>query len=529
MATTVPEWTVFETVSQGERAYLDPLWDVELSVAFTSPSGRTLHAPAFWDGGQTWRIRFCPDETGDWRWQSTCSVASDSGLHCRTGTFTCVAADGDNPLSRHGALRVSADGCRLEHADGTPFFWLADTAWNGAIRATASDWERYLRARREQKFTAIQFVGTQWRGRLHDPAGETAYEDADSLRVNPTWFQRLDAKVRAVNAAGLVAAPVMLWAIGEDDPGLALSERSAARLASYMRARWEAYHVVWFLGGDGNYTGEKAARWCRIGRAVFSPAGGRLVTMHPCGQTWVADKFRDESWFDFVGYQSGHGDSEEHLRWLVFGPPATSWRAKPQRPVINLEPNYEGAAGYQHKTVFTDAEVRRAAYWSLLLSPPAGVSYGNGEIWNWADAVEVPDGHPSWQTARWSDGLDTPGIRSMSVLRGMMDSLDWPRLRPAPEILAEQPGLQDPARFIAVASTVEGDLTIAYTPGGDTIRLTSLPTPAGAQWLDPRTGRSTSAGPVEVSPPHRGRASNAAFEPPDDGDWLLVIRTTGRN
>ena len=58
----------------------------------------------------------------------------------------------------------------------------------------------------------------------------------------------------------------------------------------------------------------------------------RLVTLHPCGQSWIGEDFRHEPWFDFIGYQSGHGDGDDHLRWLVEGPPARGWSATPPKP-----------------------------------------------------------------------------------------------------------------------------------------------------------------------------------------------------
>lgn len=51
-----------------------------------------------------------------------------------TATPTAASDDqqSDNPLYVHGFLRVNAATNRyLEHADGTPFYWLGDTHWSG--------------------------------------------------------------------------------------------------------------------------------------------------------------------------------------------------------------------------------------------------------------------------------------------------------------------------------------------------------------------------------------------------------------
>ena len=40
-------------------------------------------------------------------------------------------------------VRIADGGYSLAHADGTPFFWLGDTVWNGLIRSSAGDWDSY--------------------------------------------------------------------------------------------------------------------------------------------------------------------------------------------------------------------------------------------------------------------------------------------------------------------------------------------------------------------------------------------------
>lgn len=523
----VSKWAVLEIELRSVQTHDNPFLDVDVRAAFTSPSGTVKAADAFWDGGNVWKIRFSPDEIGEWQWQTVCEGAADAGLHGQAGRFTCVPYTGSNPIYRHGPVRLSENQRHLVWADGASFFWLADTAWNGVLRAQEDDWHTYLQARRDQAFTAIQFVCTQWRGATAVLDGEFAFEGTEDIRLDPDFFRKRDAKVAAINRHGLVAAPVLLWALGESDPGQILAEADAIRLARYMVARWGAYHVVWLLGGDGHYEGELAGRWHRIGNAVFGGHRGcgardRLVTMHPCGQSWVGETFRGQPWFDFIGYQSGHGSSDDHLRWLVQGPPSTEWANDPPLPVINLEPNYEMHPSYHIARTFGAYEVRRAAYWSLLVSPPAGVTYGNNPIWVWppGETPELPEGHDRiGPVAPWQAGVDTPGIRAMTVMRSCFDRLPWWDLRPAPELLTEQPGDDDPAQFIAAAKTADGRLAVVYIPKGGAVCLdtSSLQHPAVQRWFNPRTGEWTASGPVA--------ATTCTLTSPEDEDWVLCIQS----
>ncbi|NLE60247.1 MAG: DUF4038 domain-containing protein [Planctomycetes bacterium] len=501
---------VYETEFHSNREYANPAIEVELTVVFTSASGKVTRRWGFWDGGDVWRVRFSPDEVGQWTWESRCSDEKNRGLHGQRGSFKCVEYAGKNSLFVRGPLKLSANRRYLVHSDGTPFFWLADTAWNGVLKAKAAHWDKYLATRRSQGFTAVQFVATQWR--FYDR--ELAYTEKDDIRINPEFFKRLDAKVKAINDAGLVASPVMMWAVSGKDPGHELSEQDAIWLGRYMVARWGAHNILWMLAGDGVYLEKRAERWRKIGGAVFGDQPTRPATMHPLGFQWIAEEFGREPWYSIIGYQSAH--REKKVAWLVQGPPATDWREPPTLPVINLEPNYEAILAYDTNRPFDALAVRRALYRSLLVSPTAGVTYGHHGIWYWTEKPELPlTLEKAGIALPWDQAIDSEGARSVKHLARLFHSVNWWTLVPDPALVANQP--TDPMSFAPAARSEDGSLALIYLPQGGDIELNAgdLKTDLDIRWFNPSIGKYFPAGKVP--------SDSLKMQPPDDGDWLLVI------
>lgn len=86
-------------------------------------------------------------------------------------------------MGSHGNLRVTADGHRLEHTDGTPFLYLGDTAWELFHRLNREEAETYLEKRRGQGFTVIQAVALAELGGVTTP---NAYGDLPLIDADPS-------------------------------------------------------------------------------------------------------------------------------------------------------------------------------------------------------------------------------------------------------------------------------------------------------------------------------------------------------
>lgn len=410
---------------------------------------------------------------------------------------------------------MNVQGRHFVDGDGKPVFWLADTAWNLWCKGVPEEWETYLDLRQAQGFNVIQFVAGWWRGCTQPVHGRPFDLQSGNLRFDEAAMRSLDDVFAAIEARGLTPAPIMLWAIGADDPGQALSESQCVEVAQAQLARWSGRGVAWMLAGDGNYTvPETAERWNRIGRAAFAEYPDEIATMHPCGCTWVGDLYAGEPWYRFAGIQSGHGASDDDLRFLVDGHYARSWRHL-DMPFVNLEPNYEDTFAYNDGSQFTAYHVRRASYWSLLSAPPAGVTYGISSIWMWArSANEIAENHENhWVGRPWQEDMATPGVESMQILKRTFESLPWTALRPSPDRLLRQPGREDLSRWQVAATDPDGSCAVIYCPTPEPVRWEG----DGLTWtaLDPATGQAVRA---------EETAEGLRAGPTQDGDVLFIGR-----
>jgi hypothetical protein len=461
-----PIWTKHEIQFESSKNYDNPVYDVrEFRIEFTAPSGRTKVVRGFWDGGTDWKVRFLPDETGAWKWESVCSDEENEGLHNQTGIFDCVPNNSEEKLFQKGAIQHEPGKYYLSYNDGTPFFWLACTAWNGALKSTDEEWEHYLSQRKENNYNTIQFVTTEWRGADKNEEGLTAIDGTGYIRINPEFFKRIDKKIDEINEKGLLASPVVLWALPFGDgrhlsPGYSLPLDEAVLLAKYIVARYQGNHVAWTLGGDGKYYDDQELKWKEIGRRVFNDIDHAPVTLHPHGSSWVGDIYDREEWYSLMGYQSSHSNAARVVNWINKGPMAEMWAKLKPMPYINMEPNYE-EIGFR---IFAK-DVRNASYWSIFATPLAGVTYGANGIWPWIRPGERILNHndPGGVTG-WRKSIEFPGSIQMGYLAEFVQQFDWWDLYPANEILVHQPGEETYNHWISVVKSPDNATILAYIP-----------------------------------------------------------------
>ncbi len=483
-------WDKYEYEFTSAKTYENPIYNVRnFEITFTSPTGRQRKVYGFWDGGQLWKVRFMPNETGKWTWNSTCSDSENTGLHDRSGSFQCVSNDSKLDIYHRGAIVHPKGAYHFTYHDGTPYFWSACTAWNGALKSTDEEWQTYLTHRRDHHYNLIQLVTTQWRGCDESADGLVAYEGSGQISINPEFFNRIDKKIDEANSFGLLVSPVILWALPSGagrhlSPGYHLPLEEAVMLAKYIVARYQGNHVVWTLGGDGRYYDDLESRWKKIGHEVFDGIDHAPATLHPHGSSYIGRIYADEPWYNMMSYQSSHNNGERVVNWINKGPMANEWEKLKPMPYINMEPNYE-----EIQFRITAEDVRNASWWSIFATPIAGITYGANGIWPWLrEGESILNHRDAPGTSTWRKSIDFPGSIQVGYLTEFIGQTDWWNYYPAKELLVHQPGDTTFNAFVSVVARNDRSAIMAYIPKPCTIELRNpLGQSYDAQWYNPQT------------------------------------------
>ncbi len=510
-------WRESEITLTAANNYDNPYTDIQVWADFTHEDGATLRRPAFWDGDNTWKIRFAPTMPGRWTWMSDCS-AGDAGLSEKSGELTCEASSATgNRFYDHGFWRMSPGKRSLVHADGYPAILVADTPWALPWRATEEQVEIYATDRQAKGFNAALLMSVQPdmhargpRDRSADEGFDVGFEDLKDGHLNilnPDYFQTLDRLLGILVEHEIVPVlqPVFMgfgWK-GLKVAGPVVPPEEYARYCRYLAARFGARPAIYLVGGDGS------------GYEPQTPAGGEEIEEWDAYQQPAGIHYRphadnrahqDAEWLDFQWCQTGHRG--EHLPERV----ADMWRNEPVKAVANGEPTYEnggltGRAGGWWQG--------HEAWGNLCAGGTMGVVYGAGSMWQWRLHPDEP-GHPVFflgEGAGWREALDYEGSTYVGLLGRILDGLPTTDMEPNWQVTLGRRSLLAP-----------GKLFLAYTSEAGPMKVYGDDVPLPYRVIDPRSGEILQEGVRDPGwMPPGSPDSSAGGWLPDEGEGPRVF------
>jgi len=426
-------------------------------------------------------------------------------------------------------LKVSQDHRRLEHPDGRPFVWVADTAWELIHRLNLEQAERYFTVRSAQGFTVIQTVvlaeldglrAPNAYGRVPlEPQGDHFDPTRPDLAGPYSYWDHLEALLELAAAHGFWVALLPTWGdkfSRERGAGPEIfTPENAHRYACWLAQRLAHFpQLIWVLGGDRRLlTPQHRSVVSAMAAGLREVGSQHLITFHPIGERSPFDDVGDAPWLDFRMVQSGHGAQLSSTEWV-----AREYVRQPTLPILDGEPRYEDhPVAFDPARGYFDAWDVRTAQLGNLLSGALGLSYGHHSVWGFQpDQARWPD-HDAYFLMGWEAALERPGAQQVRVQKQVLEAVLQHSCVPAQHLLAHTyPGLNQ------LTAAAGPGLTLVYSPTGLPLELRVSSTAdlsEFAQWSSPRTGERT---------PARGTLEGQiwTFRPPSSGrgeDWLLWL------
>ncbi|CEK19318.1 Protein of unknown function (DUF4038) [Chthonomonas calidirosea] len=533
----VPAYSLQEITLYASGHYTNPYTQVRFEVEFSRPDGQVVTVPGFWDGGQTWRVRIAPTLIGDWQWKT---LSNDPGLNGQVGRFTCIT----EAREIDGFLIVDPENPReFRYAGGSHFLpvpvWLSLTsgaptapAPNAAPKAatTASLSPKPASSSDDPPQTNADVLTTLQK--LHDlgvnrlmgtwilDAGSQALVNDNPDSINPTFFQMLDAKVRACNLLGIVPDIGLSRA---DSPLLkTMSAEQLQRFWSYVVARYSAYNVCWnLLDASSGFSSDVQALLQNLIELTHKVD----IEQHPI--TAILPGITSlPSAPQFLGMPSDESTSEGAI--FISSPAGmplwpTNTNADEQELAMERLVAAQTPSAQVHDldiitikggnllSVAADQTYRKPI---VICDPVSSTDEARRRLWETrlSGGYWVAEGAPIFEGTQIS-----PIIAQSLASAHLFNMISYWLLRPHDDLLSAPDGGQLLPDIHALANP--GWFYVVYFPTGGSVQLDLLEATGQleAAWFNPRT--DSIANTFRFS-----GGQKRVFRTPDSQDWVLLIR-----
>ncbi|WP_171037039.1 LamG-like jellyroll fold domain-containing protein [Maribacter algarum] len=430
----VMEVVEVEFISQ--QQYNNPYMDVDVWVELKkSESSQVYRIPIFWDGGNVFRARLVATSPGNWTWNIINETVgnADQGFLGKSGSFTANAADVSANPNNRGFIQVDPVTNRtLQYADGTPFFYTADTSWSAltavfgfdnANDITGISFKDYILTRKNQGFNGLNVIASfpddsyiEQQGRNLDrpgtksglwasatwgkkiaPSGESpfqmkvpgqpvtdAYPEVDYKKIIPEYWQAVDKRMQFLSDQGFVT---LFESVRRHErwPFRPQNEKDAFyNYIRYLWARYGCYNMI-FSWVHHDSQGSIYPNWRELVKDAHNKLSKQLGNQMPYGQPRTAMSFNTtlNNWekdmpnaLDVQNVSNAERDETMH-EWLR----NIHNSQKSTKPALNLEPFYPGWGLHSSNEInqgLTDITMAQMQmYGSVLSGGLAGHAWGD--------------------------------------------------------------------------------------------------------------------------------------------------------
>lgn len=457
---------------------------VDFRVEFKGPNNIILNVPGFWNGGNTWKVRFTPTRPGNWAYNDK--------------TITVEARSEENDLFKRGPfLKLSNDKEFLTYSDGIEYLWIGDNwATFPQLPLTLDILKTMVEKRLSQGFNTYIARGPG----TTVANGVNGFNAVNNVPKALEYWQAQDKFYQYTFSKGMLGC-IGLGAHVQWD---AISIQTLKDYFRYHLARFGCYGITYHFVQEydlGNIAG-RIEKVKELGAYIADiDPYKRALTVHPSSNTADTNIVNLDSWHSFRMLQSGH---------FTYMYPKRYWIArdntKAGKPLIEAETNFEG---FSRNGNTIDAKIIRRTFWNAILSGSAGFTYGAQGLYAGIVSKDKPLTTANWgPVLTWEEGLNLPGADHIRIGVELLKKFYWPALK-----------TWRLGRNIRLAAADEGKVSLFYYfPESINDNFGSIPQQfilgnGQARWFDVRTGTMGAKFEWQKNFP----------KPPDSQDWLLVV------
>jgi hypothetical protein len=351
-----------------------------------------------------------------------------------------------------------------------PVFLLADTLWAAFSRMSMPEWREALRLRRRQGFNAVNISILPI---AHDRSMSSDARSPFRLRSDGSWdldcidhqyFREARAMVEAAVAEDLVPILVVLWCNyvpntwgAAQTPQTVLDQDQTERYVRVVLDSFADLNPVFCVSGDERFDDEVAIeRYRQTLQQVRDGAPHCLTTLHGTPDATLPLALANDPGLSYYSFQSGHDVGWDQRAQLL----AEQYLTFPERkPVVSMEPCYEGHGWGGGRGRHDGTSVRLAAWTGVLSGAGAGLGYAAHGAWSWHRAGEPFNGAQFSGTPFPAPrALELPGAWDVGLLRRIVEQHRLFDLRGRDDLLA------DTRSGVRLGMSTRGDRAVLYLP-----------------------------------------------------------------
>ena len=424
----VERWGIYEVTLNGPDTG-NPFVEVELTAQFKGKNGRSFEPQGFYDENGIYKIRFMPNELGEYSYTTKSNITELNG---KTGQFTCIEPSEGN----HGPVHIHND-YYLRYADGTPYHQFGTTCYAWAHQGVEMEGQT-LKTLAEAPFNKMRmcifpkdYVYNK-NEPVYYPYEGKPLTDWDFKKFNPEFWQHFEQRVQDLLDLGIEADIILFhtydrWDFENMDP------ENDDHYIRYAVARLAAFRNVWWsLANEFDIMPAKEETdWDRFFQIIRDhDPYQRLRGIHNCRRWYDHSK----PWVTHTSIQTSN---------MAHG---INYRSQYGKPVIYDECRYEGNVPQGWGNISAKQMVQN--FWAGTVS---GCYVGHGETY------KHPEDLLWWAKGGVLRGESPPRI---AFLRNFMaDAPPFDTLKPVGD---------DKGRYVLAK---QGEYYLVYTTDPQTVTV----------------------------------------------------------